>query len=143
MRLFLALVLSISLLQAKTIPKSAKCPVCGMWVSKYPKWVATIKYEDNSSLYFDGVKDMMKFYLEPTRFKHQIKKISSITVIDYYSLKSIDAKKAYYVSGSNVYGPMGVELIPFLKEDDAKAFKDDHEGKRVIRFSQITKDMLY
>ena len=31
-------------------------------------------------------------------------------------------QKAFYVIGSNVYGPMGEELIPFKNEDEAKKF---------------------
>ena len=50
-----------------TIPKDTKCPVCGMFVAKYEKWIAAIK-TDKESFYFDGVKDMMKFYFEPTKY---------------------------------------------------------------------------
>jgi nitrous oxide reductase accessory protein NosL len=34
---------------------------------------------------------------------------------------------AYYVLGSDIYGPMGRELIPFEKEADAKEFIKDHQ----------------
>ena len=44
------------------VPKEVKCPVCGMFVAKYPKWAALIT-EDSHTHYFDGVKDMMKFYI--------------------------------------------------------------------------------
>jgi len=37
-------------------------PVCGMFVAKYPKWPASISYE-GKIYYFDGVKDMMKYYI--------------------------------------------------------------------------------
>ena len=33
-----------------TIPKDAKCPVCGMFVAKYEKWIATIKTEKRVSI---------------------------------------------------------------------------------------------
>ncbi len=124
------------------VPKKAACPVCGMWVAKYPKWVALISTKDEK-LYFDGVKDMMKFYLNPKRFHHNKIDPTSIKVTDYYSLNAIDAKKAYYVIGSNIYGPMGEELIPFFKLEDAKAFKSDHDGKKIIRFDEIDENMLY
>ena len=35
-------------------------PVCGMLVSKYPNWVATIVYKDGHAHHFDGAKDMFK-----------------------------------------------------------------------------------
>jgi nitrous oxide reductase accessory protein NosL len=125
-----------------TAPKDAKCPVCGMWVAKYPKWVSSIKYQDKT-LYFDGVKDMMKYYFDPKRFKGTKEKIVEIKVQDYYSLKPISAKSAYFVIGSNVYGPMGEELIAFKSFKDASSFKDDHQGKKIIRFEEIQESMLY
>ncbi|MEA3372996.1 MAG: nitrous oxide reductase accessory protein NosL [Campylobacterota bacterium] len=125
------------------VPKDAKCPVCGMFVAKYPKWAAEIQI-DGYTHYFDGVKDMMKFYLEPAAFHKQAKQsmITKILVSDYYTLKAIDANSAWYVIGSNVYGPMGNELIPFSNKKDALAFNRDHFGKQVIPFDQITQAMI-
>ena len=125
------------------IPEDAKCPVCGMFVSKFPKWVAQIQLQDGHNHYFDGVKDMMKFYFNPTKYHaHSNEQILQMNVTDYYSLESTDAKKAYYVLGSNVYGPMGEELIPFKNEDEAKKFMTDHFGKKVVSFDQIKEEMI-
>ncbi len=125
------------------IPEDAKCPVCGMFVSKFPKWVAQIQLQDGHNHYFDGVKDMMKFYFNPTKYHaHSNEQILQMNVTDYYSLESTDAKKAYYVLGSNVYGPMGEELIPFKNEDEAKKFMTDHFGKKVVSFDEIKEEMI-
>lgn len=125
------------------VPQDAKCPVCGMFVAKYPKWVAQIQLEDGHSHYFDGVKDMMKFYFNPTKYhSHSNSQISQINVTDYYNIESIDAKKAFYVIGSNVYGPMGEELIPFKSEEEAKKFMNDHFGKKVVSFDEIKEDLF-
>lgn len=125
------------------IPKDVKCPVCGMFVSKFPKWAAQIQLQDGHDHYFDGVKDMMKFYFNPTKYHaHSNEQILQMNVTDYYSLESTDAKKAYYVIGSNVYGPMGEELIPFKNEDEAKKFMTDHFGKKVVSFDEIKEEMI-
>jgi nitrous oxide reductase accessory protein NosL len=126
------------------VPNDAKCPVCGMFVNKYPKWVAAINVNDHTH-YFDGVKDMMKFYLNPTKFEHNHKNsdISKMMVTDYYSLNAIDAKNAFYVIGSNIYGPMGEELIPFEKESQAKDFLNNHFGKKILKFEDIKEEILY
>lgn len=84
------------------VPKEVKCPVCGMFVAKYPKWAALIT-ESAKTHYFDGVKDMMKFYIFDVDFPYDRSKISHIEVTDFYTLKAIDAKKAFYVIGSDVY----------------------------------------
>jgi nitrous oxide reductase accessory protein NosL len=125
------------------IPEDAKCPVCGMFVSKFPKWVSQIQLQDGHNHYFDGVKDMMKFYFNPTKYHaHSNEQILQMNVTDYYSLESTDAKKAYYVLGSNVYGPMGEELIPFKNEDEAKKFMADHFGKKVVSFDEIKEETI-
>ena len=127
------------------VPQDAKCPVCGMFVSKYPKWVAQIKIKDGHIHYFDGVKDMMKFYFEPKKYEHNhaMDQIEQVNVTDYYTLESIDAKNAFYVLGSNVYGPMGEELIPFKNESQAKKFMTDHYGKSLLKFEEIKKEILF
>lgn len=126
------------------IPENAKCEVCGMFVSKYPKWVAQIQLKDGHNHYFDGIKDMLKFYFNPSKYKHthSNEDIANINATDYYSLELIDARTAYYVIGSNVYGPMGEEFIPFKNEEEAKKFMIDHFGKKVLSFSEIKEDLL-
>jgi len=128
------------------ITKDDKCPVCGMFVYKYPKWVAQIVYKDGNSLSFDGVKDMIKFYSNRSKYdKFEIltrKNISEMLVTDYYSQKAIDGKKAYFVMGSNVNGPMGEELIPFEEESDAQTFMNEHNGKKIVSFDKITQEKI-
>ena len=127
------------------VPNDAKCPVCGMFVSKYPKWVAQIEVSQKHSHYFDGVKDMMKFYFNPSKFKHnhKVEDISQMLVTDYYTLNAINAKSAFYVVGSNIYGPMGEELIPFKTKKEADNFSKSHFGKKVLKFEEIKEEFLY
>lgn len=117
------------------VSKDEKCPICGMFIYKYPKWAAQIYYKNNHYS-FDGVKDLMKYY-----FTHK-DNISKILVTDYYSQKAIDARLAYYVTGSDVYGPMGDELIPFISEKEARTFSLDHKGHEVVSFNEITKELV-
>ena len=135
--------------QGADLSKQDKCPVCGMFVYKYPKWAAFIYYEKDGKLAhlaFDGVKDMMKFYFNPSKWGDYagIKKhIKKMVVRDYYTLKPIWAKTAYYVVGSDVVGPMGNELIPFKSKEAAENFMKDHHGKRVLTFDQISEALVY
>jgi len=122
------------------VTKRDKCPVCGMFVYKYPRWAAQIFYKHNNHEHhfsFDGVKDLMKYY-----FKHK-QNISKILVTDYYTQKAIDGTKAYYVIGSDIYGPMGNELIPFKNKNDAISFKKDHRGNKIIKFNDIKESEVY
>ncbi|MEA3513640.1 MAG: nitrous oxide reductase accessory protein NosL [Campylobacterota bacterium] len=132
------------------VSKDEKCPVCGMFVYKYPRWAAQIYYKvDDKTKHFsfDGVKDMMKFYFSPNDwgdYKHAVKSnISKISVTDYYGQKEIDGSKAFYVIGSDVFGPMGHEFIPFEFIEDAKVFKKDHFGEKIIKFDEIKEEDVY
>ncbi|MCV6607596.1 MAG: nitrous oxide reductase accessory protein NosL [Campylobacterales bacterium] len=132
------------------IEESEKCPVCGMFTYKYPRWAAQIHYSIAGKTHhfsFDGVKDLIKFYFHPLKWGNyttsQKKNISKILVTDYYTQRGIDGFKAYYVIRSNIYGPMGHELIPFEDLEDAKEFKKDHLGMKILTFDKITEELAY
>ena len=118
------------------VQKGEKCPICGMFVYKYPKWATQIFYADKHYS-FDGAKDMFKYYFDNKEG------ITEILILDWYTQKTIDASKAFYVIGSDIYGPMGHELIGFKNEVDAKTFYMDHRGTKVMRFDEITKETVY
>ncbi|QEM68275.1 nitrous oxide reductase accessory protein NosL [Geobacter sp. FeAm09] len=121
-----------------------KCPVCGMFVAKYPDWAAAIQFNDGTRAAFDGPKDLFTYFLNLKRFNPGKSRdaVTAIRVKDYYSLATIDGHTAYYVVGSDVYGPMGKELVPFAKLSDARGFMVDHRGTRVVRLSEITPAFL-
>ncbi len=125
---------------APPVPATAKCAVCGMFVAKYPEWVSSTRFKDGSLSYYDGPKDMFSHYFDTARYtpgKRQADMVT-LTVKDYYTLAPLDARTAFYVTGSDISGPMGQELVPFRGEKDARAFKADHKGKRIVRFNEIT-----
>jgi len=124
--------------------KKDKCPVCGMFVYKYPDWLAEIVFKDESVDFFDGAKDLFKYYFNLAKYRPgKIKRdIAAVYVTEYYEMKRIDARQAFFILGSDVYGPMGHELIPFATEADAKTFMLDHRGKRILRFEEVTPQVI-
>ncbi|WP_296823958.1 nitrous oxide reductase accessory protein NosL [Sulfurovum sp.] len=127
--------------QHLAVPDDAKCPVCGMFVSKYPKWAAMMKH-DGKVYYFDGVKDMMKYYIFDGDFPYERTHISQMVVSDYYTIEAIPAKEAFYVLDADVFGPMGHELIAFKDKKSAQTFMDEHHGKKIVKFDEITDKMV-
>lgn len=121
-----------------------KCPVCGMFVAKYKDFIGRIGFPDGSAVFFDGAKDMFKYIFDVPRYtpNRKASDMVSIQVTDYYSLALIDARSAFYVVGSNVYGPMGKELIPFAGEGDAREFMVDHAGKEILRFDDVKPELV-
>lgn len=121
----------------------ARCPVCGMFVAKFEVWVSRIEVKPGEFLDFDGVKDLLAYYFKPTVFGGKELPVGRrIWVKDYYSLKWLDARDAFYVQGSDVNGPMGAELIPFATRAGAESFLADHHGKKVLSFEEITPPLV-
>lgn len=127
-----------------TIQKKDRCPVCGMFVYKYPKWVAQIYFRDDSTYFYDGAKDMFKHIFDTGKYSpgKTADMITEIFVTDYYEVELIDAKSAFYVIGSDVLGPMGHELLPFKDLESAQEFMQDHKGKSIIRFNEVTPELI-
>lgn len=125
------------------VDERTRCPVCGMFVAKYQQWLTQVVMASDKSESFDGVKDMMAYYFSPGQFGGPADLSGSkIFVKDYYSQNWIDGRKAFYVIGSDVYGPMGHELIPFENRDGAENFLKDHHGRQLITFTEIRAELI-
>ena len=68
--------------------------------------------------------------------------IRAVYFTEYYDLKLIKGKAAFFVIGSDVLGPMGKELIPLANEADAKEFMRDHKGSKILHFDEVTAELI-
>ncbi|MBI5018649.1 MAG: nitrous oxide reductase accessory protein NosL [Deltaproteobacteria bacterium] len=125
-------------MRAASPSKTERCPVCGMFVAGYSNWFAGVQFKDGSHATFDGPKDLFKYLAAMKRYekKRTDADLVATYVTDYYRVRPVDARKAFYVTKSNVYGPMGEEYVPFENESDAAEFLRDHKGKKVLTFSE-------
>ena len=123
--------------------QNERCPVCGMFVAKYDNWITQVRHADGSILFFDGMKDLFVYYFAPRQHGGTApESISEIWAKDYYTLQWINAREAFFVVGSDVYGPMGHEFIPFASSRAAEAFLKDHHGKEILPFDAVTEDRV-
>jgi nitrous oxide reductase accessory protein NosL len=130
--------------QGPVVPRpDDKCPVCGMFVARYPDWIAGVRFRDGGHAVFDGAKDLFKFLLLGHRDARgrTAADVESAFVTDYYAVRQVEARAAWYVVGSDVLGPMGNELVPFQAEREAREFLADHGGK-VLRYADVTPAIL-
>lgn len=111
-----------------------RCSTCGMFVAKYPSWVATIVFVDGSSRHFDGPKDLFRFR---ARENAPEAREAEIWVTDYYTGKPLKAREAVFVRGSDVFGPMGAELVPLVSLELAEGFRADHGGEVPLTFDEV------
>ena len=134
--------MNVMAVSPSTPSEKDKCPVCGMQVKPYPNWVAEIVMKDGTRFFFDGPKDMFKFYFNVKKYApgRSQSEIEAVYVTDYYSTKMVDAKgqDVYFIPGSDVKGPMGMEIVPVKGKEQAETFMKDHNGKKMLRFDEVT-----
>lgn len=144
----LALALSVPAvavdLAAQAIPRTARCPVCGMYPAHAPQWAAQIVFNDQSASHFDSPVDLFRFLNNMVLFdkQHKPADIGAIYVADYERKTLVDARKAFFVLGSRASGPMNDPNLPaFATREAADAFAKAQGGK-VLAFGEVTRDVI-
>ncbi len=114
----------------------ARCPVCGMFVAGYANWVSSIVFKDGSRVFFDGPKDLFRYFFDLPKYRPggTAADIAGFFVTEYYSVQTTPATAVFFVSGSDVLGPMGKELVPVAGLEQARGFMRDHGGVKLMRF---------
>ena len=118
--------------------------MCGMFVAGYTQWVAAVVLRGGPVRYFDGPRDMFRFYFDVGRFesKRSREDVEALYVTEYYSTRMVRAETAHFVLGSDVLGPMGPELVPVQGAEAARTFSADHRGRKVLAFGDVTPELL-
>jgi len=137
--------------QAVAIESADECHLCGMLISHFdgPKGqlfrMNSLDPSTDSVKKFCSTRDMFSYYLEPENkrnvaimYVHDMSKMPWGTINDEHF---IDAKTAWYVSGSEKIGAMGKTLASFSLQSDALAFAKEFGGK-VIPFKEINLSVL-
>ena len=121
-----------------------KCPTCGMRVAAFENWHTQVVYGDGTNDAFCAVKCLMAFYFEPAKYSGKEKSVAikAFYAKDYYSLHWHDMKKIFFVSESDVLGPMGKDFVPFSNLEHAKTFLQDHNGSKILTFDEITPELI-
>lgn len=128
----------------RAIPAGARCPVCGMYPARQPRWAAQIIFRDGAAHYFDSPVNLFDFLHKVSRYdRHYTSEdVVASYVRDFETGQWIDAHRAYFVHGSDAAGPMrNADLPAFSRRDAAAAFADRHRGS-VLTASDLTPPLL-
>ena len=134
----------LGLYDARPIPADARCPVCGMYPARFPKWAAQIIFKDGSAHFFDSPVDLFMFLHEPKRFdtQHKAEDAAALYVADHRSGQWLDARQAAFVIDSRARGPMrGPDLPAFANTSAAEAFATEHGG-RALAFAEVDRSVM-
>lgn len=129
----------LGLLEARPIPPDARCPVCGMYPARFPRWAAQIVFGDGATHFFDSPVDLFMFLAEPARFDSARSgdDAAALYVTGFDNGHWVDARRAVFVLGSKERGPMrGPDLPAFADTTAAEAFAAANGG-HTLRFAEI------
>jgi len=133
---------TVALPDGSTLDLSVACQVCNMKVGASTLGPAALVLADGKVIGFDGTGDLFRHVLEPQKYGLDTAAIKHLFVTEYGTKTFLDAKKAFYVTGSDVTGHMGPDVVAFSKKEDAEKFKADHHGAKVAAYAQLTLDDL-
>jgi nitrous oxide reductase accessory protein NosL len=113
----------------------ARCSYCGMKLDMTSAWRTELVMKSGETREFDTPHCALAFRLGA---KDDVK---TVRVQDFYDRQWHDAADVRFVTGSDVAGPMGPDLVPV---DTARVpkFTKDHAASRALELDAITADVL-
>ncbi len=128
----------------KSIPADARCPICGMYPARTPRWAAQTVFQDGASHFFDTPVDLFVFLQRSgrSRTRYAPADIVASYVTDFETGQWIEAQHAFFVQGSTTKGPMrGADLPAFATRAAADAFTRG-QGGTPLEFKQVTPELI-
>jgi copper chaperone NosL len=124
------------------LSESDRCPVCAMFPARHPETAAAMTLNNGQTFYFCGNGCLLRSWLRPEVYLGRTRKqIDRIVVRDYFTGQPVDGRKATWVAGSDVVGPMGPAIIALGDADQLATFKGRHGGKTVFSFEAVDDDL--
>ncbi len=124
------------------IESHKECPLCGMSPARYPQFNCQIVFKDGSDEAFDSAIDLLVYLLFPDKTGIKLKPVAEIYFKDYLKESWLEADKTFFVTGSEIRGPMGVQFLPVDSEQAAEELKKQGKGKDIIHFKMINRQYL-
>ena len=121
-----------------------RCPVCGMAVQPHQDWLTQVRFDDGSTLFFEGPKDMFRYLHSPhsyARDKAELEIVATF-VTTWGDQRTIPLERAWFVIGSDVKGPAGEELVALGSIEEANKFIIEHGGTRLCEAGDVSPSVL-
>jgi len=118
------------------------CPLCGMYPARYRTFQCQIVFSENSYEAFDSPQGLLIYLLFPEKTEISVVKPHYIYYRDYIDGNWIRSDDTYYVVGSGVMGPMGLDFLPVKGKLRAEQLQKEEQGALVIHHSQVNRAFL-
>ena len=124
---------------ARPVPADVRCPVCGMYPSRSPDWAAQVIFANGDAQFFDSPLSLFMYLGDVARYSpgRSAGEIVAHYVTDVPSRSWVDARSAFYVTGSTAKGPMRAGNLPaFASQEKAREFAAQRGGK-VLAYADV------
>ncbi len=128
--------------QPQKIEADKRCPLCSMYPARYPKFNCQIVFKDGSYEAFDSTIGLLVYLHFPDKTGIKLKPVAGIYFKNYLKEGWLEADKAFFVTGSEIRGPMGIQFLPVDSEQAANQIKKQANGKDIIQFKMINRQYL-
>lgn len=134
----------LAMLAPRPIPADARCPVCGMYPARFPRWAAQSLFKDGAAHYFDSPLDLFVFLQKVNRHDRRYDQddVAVSFVTDFETGQWIEAHDAFFVHGSSVFGPMRDADLPAFSSRLRAATLARSRGGRVLGFTDVTSELI-
>ncbi|MCP3890839.1 MAG: hypothetical protein GY702_18495 [Desulfobulbaceae bacterium] len=123
--------------EPKKIDAHKECPLCGMYPARYPDFQCQVLFEDGSYEAFDSAIGMLIYLLFQEKTDPKESAIDLLYFKDYNKKSWIEANNTWFVVGSEIMGPMGVEFLPVDSKQAAEKLKIQEKGQEIIHYKNI------
>ncbi len=129
-------------IQPTKIESHKVCPLCGMYPARYSQFNCQIVFKDGSYEAFDSAVGLVVYLFFPDNTGIKLKPIAKIYFKDYLKESWIEADKTFFVTGSEIMGPMGIEFLPADSMQAAEELKKQEKGQDIIHFKEINRQYM-
>lgn len=134
----------LAMLAPRPIPAAARCPVCGMYPARFPRWAAQSIFRDGAAHYFDSPIDLFVFLQKVDRYdsRYAVDEVAVSFVTDFETGQWIEAQDAFFVHGSSAFGPMRDADLPAFASREAADTLTRSRGGKVLAFTEVTPELI-
>jgi nitrous oxide reductase accessory protein NosL len=118
-------------LAAREVPPQARCPVCGMFPARHPRWAAMLIFDDAAAQFFDTPSHLFLYLQNMGRYQRgrTPQTVRALWTADHLGSGWLPLDQAVFVHGARVLGPMRTPDLPaFASAEAAEAFRANRGG---------------
>lgn len=130
-------------LAPRAIPAEARCPVCGMFPARQPRWAVQVIYADGHAHFLDSPLSLFHYLQQVARYApgRQRADIAAIHVTEHASGRWLPAEQALYVHGSGLAGPMRSGNLPAVAAGDPSSRFTSRHGGEALSFAALAHEL--